>query len=230
MNLTFYKNDPFFVSRIAQLSQRTNQFNLTTIRYNEDEVQSKMNSENFDVIAVKLEDRLGDLGIIGAIIIDYTEQKKAHINSFMLSCRALGRNIEDSIMSYIFKIANLRGVPVITSEYRRTNKNLQVKEFYDKRLFEITQNTDDELKKYEITSKFFLTYLPPSYVQIKEESEWKRRPVDMFKRVKVSKGVGSKELKKKMRKKYIKILPKDLKKSLNNLLIRKIAHETFKIT
>jgi FkbH-like protein len=167
MKLTFYKNDHFIVSRVSQLSQRTNQFNLTTIRYSEEDIQAMVNGQNADVIAIKLEDRFGDLGIIGAAILKYDHQS-ALIDSLMISCRALGRNIEDAIMNYLYSTAQKRNMPVIRSEFRPTNKNSQVQEFYDKRMFKVIEGTESA-KKYEISTGVALGLETPSYIHIAQE-------------------------------------------------------------
>lgn len=167
MKVTFSINQSFTASRVAQLSQRTNQFNLTTIRYNDEDIQSLIDSPDADVLAVKLEDRFGDLGIIGAAILKYHESS-AVIDSLMISCRALGRGVEDAIAAFIYRKVYERGKIVIQSEYRSTNKNSQVKNFYDKRMFELL-SSDETFRTYSVQTAVALTFKIPEYISISQE-------------------------------------------------------------
>ena len=81
MKLKIYKNDLFSAIRIVQLCQKTNQFNLTTKRYTEKEINSYIEDKNIDVFAISLKDKFGDMGIIGVAIIKYFNDK-AVIDSF----------------------------------------------------------------------------------------------------------------------------------------------------
>ena len=82
--------DEFSIPRIAQLTQKTNQFNLTTKRYSETDIKNLVESDNSDVIYLKLKDKFGDSGIVGVCILKY-ENKMSLFDTFLLSCRVLGR-------------------------------------------------------------------------------------------------------------------------------------------
>ncbi len=153
MKLTIFVNDKFTSSRISQLCQRTNQFNLTTIRYNEEDIIEFINDIDIDVIAIKLDDRFGDLGVVGNVILKYSDNF-LFIDSFMISCRALGRNIENSIMKYIYDAARKRSVKFIEAELRFTNKNKQVYSFYENYLFKVIE-INKSFKKYRISIEDF---------------------------------------------------------------------------
>ena len=127
--------DEFAVPRIAQLTQRTNQFNLTTRRYSEVDIKNFVNSNEPDVIYVKLKDRFGDSGIVGVCILKYKD-KKAIFDTFLLSCRVLGRGVEDAFVIQALKLAKKRSCKVVIGEYYVTRKNSQVKDFYAKHGFE----------------------------------------------------------------------------------------------
>jgi FkbH-like protein len=137
--ITYYKTlemvvdicpaDDFAVPRIAQLTQKTNQFNLTTRRYNEADVQHYAKDSLTDVIYIKLRDKFGDSGIVGTCIVKY-ENQKAIIDSFLLSCRVLGRSIEDIFILYVLRRAKQRGSSIVEGEYIQTRKNKQVEFFY----------------------------------------------------------------------------------------------------
>jgi FkbH-like protein len=121
--------DAFSIPRIAQLTQKTNQFNLTTRRYGEAEVQQLSSRDDVDVIAVRLRDRFGDSGLVGVCILHYAEQQ-AVFDTFLLSCRALGRGVEDAMLVQCLARVRARHCRTAIGEYRPTAKNAQVEEFY----------------------------------------------------------------------------------------------------
>lgn len=125
----------FSVPRIAQLTQKTNQFNLTTKRYSEVDIKKLSDDKSSDVLFVKVRDKFGDSGIVGVCILKYAENK-AIIDTLLLSCRVLGRGIEDVILSGVFKLAKIRGCELMIGEYYATPKNNQVADFYMKKGFE----------------------------------------------------------------------------------------------
>ncbi|MCX6008163.1 MAG: HAD-IIIC family phosphatase, partial [Chloroflexi bacterium] len=96
------------IPRISQLTQKTNQFNLTTQRYGEGEIREFAGSPDSDVFYLKLRDRISDLGIIGAAIVRYAGER-AKIDSFLLSCRAIGRGAEEALLAHLQNIARARG-------------------------------------------------------------------------------------------------------------------------
>jgi len=116
MEIKVSKNDKTHLKRITQLINKTNQFNLTTKRYNESEVEEMM--DKYEVYDFTLKDKFGDFGIIGIAII-----KGNVIDTFLLSCRALGRKVEDFILATIKK-DDLIGI------YIPTKKNQQTIDFY----------------------------------------------------------------------------------------------------
>ena len=122
------------VSRVAQLTQKTNQFNLTTKRYSESDIREFMNSKEVEVLFVKLKDRFGDMGIVGVSIIKFSSNY-AEIDSFLLSCRAIGRGLEKILLDASIKLAQFRNFNKIKASYIPSNKNDQVRSFYVKNLF-----------------------------------------------------------------------------------------------
>ncbi|UCE06741.1 MAG: HAD family hydrolase [bacterium] len=127
--------DNFTLPRIAQLTQKTNQFNLTTRRYSEADIKSYMEAVDVDVLSLKLMDKFGDSGIVGVCILKYNEQK-AVIDTFLLSCRILGRGVEDVFVIQALKLAKQRGCEAVIGEFYPTAKNAQVKDFFPKQGFE----------------------------------------------------------------------------------------------
>lgn len=119
-----------YIKRIAQLTTKTNQFNLTTRRYSESDIFSLM--EQGQVFDFRVIDRFGDMGIVGVAIVNCGE-----IDSFLMSCRALGRQIESSMLKFVCDAnvdAPLRAI------YVKTSKNGMVAEFYDSNGFILRQS------------------------------------------------------------------------------------------
>lgn len=119
------------VTRAAQLSQRTNQFNLTTRRYETVDIEQAIASQAALVLAAEVRDRFGAQGVTGlAIVRDVSG--RVLIDSFMLSCRVLGRSIELAFLAEVVDRARARfGNVPIHGEYRPTTKNAQTKAFYE---------------------------------------------------------------------------------------------------
>ena len=141
-------SDDFTLQRIAQLTQKTNQFNLTTRRYSEAEIKKYMEAADVDVLSLRLVDQFGDSGLVGVCIIKYIGQR-AVVDTFLLSCRVLGRGVEDVFIIQALKMARQRGCEEVIGEYYPTVKNAQVKDFYQKQGFEpFSQPTNDSEQRF----------------------------------------------------------------------------------
>lgn len=132
--------DDMHIPRIAQLTQKTNQFNLTTRRYTEGEIRALSADPGADVFYLKLRDRVSELGLVGVAIVKY-EASDAEIEGFLLSCRAIGRSAEDCLLAHCLNSARARGCARILGRYFPTNKNMQVAEFYSRRNFQALGGT-----------------------------------------------------------------------------------------
>lgn len=117
------------IARVAQLTQKTNQFNLTTRRHTESDIRSLAASENHDVYAVRLRDRLGDSGIVGVVILRH-DGERSHVDSFLMSCRALGRGVEDALLGASLRICVRRGSREVIGQFIPTDRNGRASEFY----------------------------------------------------------------------------------------------------
>lgn len=112
---------PHQLPRVSQLTQRTNQFNFTTIRRSESEIQQLIQS-NFEILTVSVRDRFGDYGLVGVIIFK-TDSQILKVDTFLLSCRALGRGVEHKMLAKLGKIAEERHLTHIELYYNPTKKN-----------------------------------------------------------------------------------------------------------
>jgi FkbH-like protein len=118
--------------RVAQLTQKTNQFNLTTRRYSQGEIETLAASPNHLVLTMRVRDRFGDYGLTGVGILKFAENV-AHIDSLLLSCRVLGRQAEFALLSRLISSAWERpGVTIVNGYFLPTPKNKQVEDLYDR--------------------------------------------------------------------------------------------------
>jgi FkbH-like protein len=111
------------VPRVAQLTQKTNQFNLTTKRYNESEIDEFMRSDSKDVISCSVEDRFGNYGLVGVCLLDY-QGPVAEIDTLLLSCRVLGRGVEESFLTAIADYVRNNGRQQLVARRIPTKKNV----------------------------------------------------------------------------------------------------------
>lgn len=134
IEISIVKDDLVHLSRIAQLTQKTNQFNLTAIRYTETQIENFMTSLGSVVLGTFVKDKFGDSGLTGICILkrDEMDETLMHIDSLLMSCRVIGRNIETKLFGYIVDHAKELGVNTLRSTYRKTKKNKQVDDFFDK--------------------------------------------------------------------------------------------------
>lgn len=134
--------------RIAQMMQKTNQFNLTTKRYTEADI-SNFALQGAKIFCISVSDKFGDSGITGAAIVTVDEKNKsANIDSFLLSCRILGKNIEIVFLKYILQQIKKNNISHITSSFIPTTKNEQVSDFYGKNGFTLETESADGEKHY----------------------------------------------------------------------------------
>ncbi len=148
LEIKIYIDDIRHVSRVAQLTQKTNQFNLTTKRYTETEVTHFMKDNNFKVFAFEVKDKYGDFGLTGEAIIEIRDQE-AIIDTFLMSCRILGRNIEFKFIEEVLYNLRKNGIIRVKAYYLPTLKNEQVEELFEKMGFVLIEKKDNN-KEYNL--------------------------------------------------------------------------------
>ena len=122
--------DKFTIPRISQLVLKTNQFNLTTKRFQEEEILRFSEDRNMLVGCAQTSDKFGDNGITGVFIVKKNpEYSEWNIEAFLLSCRVMGRRIEDGIMEYILNEARKEGIKRVKGRYIPTSKNKPCESF-----------------------------------------------------------------------------------------------------
>jgi FkbH-like protein len=135
MQLKLQPATPYTLPRIAQLLNKTNQFNMTTRRLTEPQVAALAgDAEGWCVVGVDVADRFGDSGLTGIAIAKKAPQTWT-IDSFLLSCRVLGRGIEDALLTYLYEAARLAGATSLRGLFIPTSKNAPAVGFYEQQGF-----------------------------------------------------------------------------------------------
>lgn len=127
---------PFNTPRVAQLSQRSNQFNLRTVRYSEGDIEALAHDPAAHTFAFTLRDKFGDNGLIGVIVLKARSSETCFIETWLMSCRVLKRGMEVFTLNTIAAYARERGFSRLVGEYLPTPKNGMVKDHYRQLGFE----------------------------------------------------------------------------------------------
>ena len=122
--------NPFNTPRVAQLSQRSNQFNLRTVRYTEAEIGKLAGAPDIFTFSFTLEDKYGDNGIICVVILTKETDEVLFIDTWLMSCRVLKRGMENFTLNTLVAAAKEKGFRFLKGEYRQTAKNDMVKAHY----------------------------------------------------------------------------------------------------
>lgn len=125
--------------RVNELSLKSNQFNLTTRRYQEAEVRALMAGRDTEVLSITVSNKFGNAGLTGVMVLRY-EGQVARIENFLMSCRVLGQGVEFSIWGLVAERATARGCTRLEAEYLPTAKNGQAADFYDRVGFTLTSD------------------------------------------------------------------------------------------
>lgn len=120
----------FNIPRVAQLSQRSNQFNLRTIRYTEADIEAMTENNEFIGLCFTLEDKFGDNGLIAVVIMKRVDSETLFIDTWLMSCRVLKRGMENFTLNTMVEQAKTAGYKKIIGEYLPTKKNKIVEEHY----------------------------------------------------------------------------------------------------
>ena len=150
---------PIYLDRISQLTNKTNQFNLTTKRYTVGEIKSVYSNDNYIKIYGKLTDKYGDNGLI-AISIGRVEDITCHVDLWLMSCRVLKRDMEFAMLDELVSQCKTRNVSQIIGYYYKTLKNHMVSDLYEKFGFDLLEKNDQcatwklDIENYNVKNKF----------------------------------------------------------------------------
>lgn len=159
MEIEIQTLNEYNLPRIAQMTQKTNQFNLTTKRYSDSDLLA-FAKEGWRIYCIKVKDKFGDNGITGAMFLE-PKGKKWTIDTLLLSCRILGKGIEEAFVRSVLERLCSEGAEIVEATYIPTAKNVQVSDFYEKMGFAVTGSKDSaktyslNLKEYDVKIKSF---------------------------------------------------------------------------
>ena len=142
----------FTLPRAAQLTQRSNQFNLRTIRYSEDQVKAVVEDPDKFTLTLTLQDKFGDYGLISLVITEKKNMTDMFIDTWIMSCRVLKRNVEQLVLNEIVTLAKKHNCRRIIGEYIPTQKNGLVKDHFENMGF-INENDQWVLAVEEYTNR-----------------------------------------------------------------------------
>lgn len=149
---------PLYMSRIAQLTNKSNQFNLTTRRYNQSDIESLSKDPKHITLYGKLGDKFGDNGVVSVVIgrIDGNDNDELHMELWLMSCRVLKRDMEFAMMDELVEKAKNAGVKKIFGYYYPTAKNAMVKGFYGTQGFtKVSEDSEgNSVWEFDITDNY----------------------------------------------------------------------------
>jgi len=147
LKVTLVRDDAARTPRISELSQKSNQFNLTTLRYAPGEIEQLIADPDAAVYSLDVADKFGSAGLTGVVVVRFAGEV-AMIESLFMSCRVLGRGAEFSIWPRIFADAAAHGCSRVQAAYRPTAKNAQAADFYDRLGLPLAEAADGA-RRYE---------------------------------------------------------------------------------
>jgi FkbH-like protein len=122
------------LARVAQLTQKTNQFNLTTRRYTEPQLAEMAKRPEWHIFSIKVRDRFGDHGLVG-VAITHEQGGQCEVDTFLLSCRVIGRTVETALLAHLAESAAQRGCKQLVGWFLPTKKNAPARDFYQQHKF-----------------------------------------------------------------------------------------------
>ena len=143
---TLHVDSPDHIARAAQMTQKTNQFNLTTRRYQIPDIRRFVESNDHSVILLDYKDRFGSEGAVGLAIVDLLDGR---LDTFLMSCRVIGRRVEDRLLDKAADVLRARGQEKMVGELVPTRRNGLVSSFYEDHGFRPVSSGADGRKLYE---------------------------------------------------------------------------------
>jgi len=156
------------LARIAQLTQKTSQFNLTTRRYTEPQIAEMAKKPEWHIFSIRVRDRCGDHGLVG-VAIAHDEGEQCEVDTFLLSCRVIGRTVETALLAHLAESAAQRGRKRLVGWFLPTKKNAPARDFYPQHGFERQEaNGSGSLWTMDLKSS---TLRSPDWIKLKVATE-----------------------------------------------------------
>lgn len=154
MSATIESFIPLYMARIAQLTNKSNQFNLTTKRYTQTEIEETAANSEYITLYGKLEDKFGDNGVV-SVVIGHIIENICHIDLWIMSCRVLKRDMEYAMMDELVEVCKSKNISEIRGYYYPTAKNHMVDKFYELQGFSLMKEEEGNTEwKFIIGDKY----------------------------------------------------------------------------
>lgn len=147
---------PIYFERISQLTNKSNQFNLTTKRYTLADIETIANDESYITLYGKLSDLFGDNGVV-SVVIGKIKGSILDIDLWIMSCRVLKRDMEVAMMDTLVSVAKTKGIKTINGYFYPTAKNKMVENFYEEEGFKLINKDKENNRKYELKVDDYIT-------------------------------------------------------------------------
>jgi FkbH-like protein len=164
MQMVWSPFDAVGLSRIVQLINKTNQFNLTTRRHDEAAVRRFMDDPRAVTMQIRLQDGLGDNGMIAIVIGSPGADREFLIDTWLMSCRVLGRQVEQATMNQLCALCSELGMSRIVGEYWPTAKNGMVRDHYKKLGFELIEDLPDGRQRWQLELQSYTPF--PTFIEV----------------------------------------------------------------
>lgn len=155
LKVSLTRNDRAQISRLSELTLKSNQFNVMTRRYTEAEILRMMESPDWTVYALSVSDRFGDAGLTGILIMHW-EETQARVDSFLMSCRVIGRGVESAVWGPMLADALQRDCQCLVAEFSPTPKNAQVAFFFDGLGLPLVEESSTGARRYQVDINKFV--------------------------------------------------------------------------
>lgn len=151
------------IRRVSQLTQKTNQFNLATRRYTEEEIRVRAKTDAWNIWIAEAKDRFGDYGIIGIAMVERAGNT-ARIDNFLLSCRILGRRVEEIFLHTLLDRAYQNGIERVVGEFIPSAKNKLCESFLEDNKFLLASSEEKKFIYYRTSEHTSYSY--PHFIQL----------------------------------------------------------------
>ena len=150
-----------YLERVTQLTNKSNQFNLTTRRYTLNQISEMANDSRWVTLQGRLKDRFGDNGIVSVVAGEVTGSE-LRIDLWLMSCRVLKRNMEFAMLDKLVEVARTKGVNILIGEFFPSTKNSMVRNFYNELGFECIEDSESSGSRWILSTDNYspITFIP----------------------------------------------------------------------
>jgi len=169
LKASFYPATSKHLTRIYELVGRTNQFNTTTKRYSKKDLSEMLNNPEFNIVLADFGDKYGSMGIVGIVILRKTSENHLEIDTFIMSCRAMGFGLETELLHHIAYIAEELSVKKMVGYFKGTDRNAPCSKLYQDAGF-----SEESQGRWELERERFLGLKSVDWIDVEEKNKSKK--------------------------------------------------------